>query len=165
MQDKRILGLDLSMGSPGFAVIDVRNGSPYLVHASHTKTDSKLSHGQRLIRIEKELIALVEKFGPFNAVAREKGFSMHALTTQVIFRVVGVSDLTLAKQGYLHIAEYAPSTVKKAMVGNGKASKKEVESAVRQWLTLSSEFVFKTDDESDACAVALTYAIKEGLIK
>lgn len=160
----RILGLDLSMGCSGFSVVEVRDGHPYLVHTSHVKTDSKHSHGQRLIAVENHMLDLLNKFGPFNAIAREKGFSAHAMTTQVIFRVVGVSDLTLAKQGYTKIAEYAPSTVKKVIAGNGKASKQEVENAVRIVLGLSSKFKFKTDDESDACAVALVHLLKEGLI-
>jgi crossover junction endodeoxyribonuclease RuvC len=159
-KDQLVLGLDLSMSSPGFAVVRKAEGeAPALIHASHVKTNSKHSHGQRLIAIERHLINLVEQFGPFTAVAREKGFSQHAMTTQVIFRVVGVSDLALAKEGYTKIVDLSPTTVKKAVAGNGKADKKQVAQAVE---TFIGEYQFKNDDESDAVAVALAYLIQEG---
>lgn len=160
-KDALVLGLDLSMGSPGFAVVRKAEGeAPVLIHKSHVKTNSKHSHGQRLIAIERHLINLVEQFGPFTAVSREKGFSMHAMTTQVIFRVVGVSDLALAKEGYTKIAELPPTTVKKLVAGNGKATKPEVAQAVDTYVGVQD---YKTDDESDAVAVALAYLIQEGL--
>jgi crossover junction endodeoxyribonuclease RuvC len=81
------------------------------------------------------------------------------MTTQVIFRVVGVSDLALAKEGYTKIVDLSPTTVKKAVAGNGKADKKQVAQAVE---TFIGEYQFKNDDESDAVAVALAYLIQEG---
>jgi crossover junction endodeoxyribonuclease RuvC len=160
-KDALVLGLDLSMSSPGFAVISAVNGEPKLIHVSHIKTNSKHSHGQRLIAIERHLLNLVEQFGPFTAIAREKGFSQHAMTTQVIFRVVGVSDLALAREGYTRITDLAPTTVKKAVTGNGKADKKEVAQAVEQYI---GKHKYATDDESDAVAVALAYLKQEGYI-
>lgn len=157
----RILALDLSMSTPGFAVLDIIDGKPVLVHKSHVKTNSKHSHGQRLIAIERHLLNLVEMFGPLNAVAREKGFSAHAMTTQVIFRVVGVSDLSLAKEGYTRIVDIAPTSVKKAVTGNGKASKEEVAEAVEAYVGKQD---YATNDESDAVAVGLAYAIQYKLI-
>lgn len=164
MANVKILGLDLSMSCAGFAVIEIDNGKPILIHTCHVKTNAKQTHGQRLIQIADYLRKLVEVYGVFNFVAREKGFSRFANTTQTLFKVVGVSDLELAREGYTRIKDIAPTTVKKAVAGNGKASKEDVESGVRTWLGLSSEFKFTTNDESDAVAVALTLAVQEGLI-
>lgn len=159
--DHLVLGLDLSMARPGFAVVKATNGKPTVLHTSHVRTNSRQSHGQRLIAIEKELINVIEQFGQFTVVVREKGFSRHNLTTQVLFRVVGISDLALAKEGYTRIVDIAPTTVKKWVAGSGKASKEEVAQAV---IKIIGDYDFATDDESDAVAVALAYLIQEGEI-
>lgn len=159
----RILGLDLSMGSPGFAVVEINEGGKATVlYAGHIKTNAKLTHGERLMQIEAYLQSVVSEYKPFNAVVREKGFSRHNITTQTIFRVVGVSDLMLAKEGYVKVVEIAPTTVKKLVCGNGKATKDDVKNAVRNLVASAPRF--KTDDESDAVAVALAYALQQKLI-
>ena len=61
--------------------------------------------------------------------------------------------------------EIPPSEVKKAATGSGTASKEEVEIGVRKWLGLSDDYVFETDDESDAVAVGLAWLIREGHIE
>lgn len=51
---------------------------------------------------------------------------------------------------------------KKVIRNNEKAEKKRVEEAVRQILKLPSSFSFGSSDESDACCVALAFAIQGG---
>jgi crossover junction endodeoxyribonuclease RuvC len=155
----RYLGLDLSLSSPGFAVIEVTDGVPHLLHASHRKTNAKQTHGQRLEDIAEELQAIILTYKPFAAVIRERGFSRHQATTQTLFKVVGISDMITAHFGY-SIEEIPPTTVKKLVTGDGKADKAEVERAVRRWLTLPADYTFAKDDESDAVAVVLAYLIQ-----
>jgi crossover junction endodeoxyribonuclease RuvC len=159
--NNRYLGLDLSLSSPGFAVIAVQDRKPYILESSHVKTDSRKTHGKRLFTIQNEMLRLYSAYYPFNAVIRERGFSRHQATTQALFKVVGVSDLTFSDEK--DIEEIPPTTVKKIVAGDGKASKEDVEIAVRRLLRLDN-YVFKTDDESDACAVVLAYLIREDLI-
>lgn len=157
-------GLDLSLSCPAFAVVAVEGGKPKLIEKSHVKTNAKLWHGRRLVQIEQELQRYLEKYD-FTAIAREKGFSRHAQTTQALFKVVGVSDLTVAKNGGKSITDIAPTTVKLQVAGSGKASKDEVAKAVIEILGLQNEArPFVTDDESDACAVVLTYLKQNKLI-
>jgi crossover junction endodeoxyribonuclease RuvC len=158
----RYLGLDLSLSAPGFAVIEVIDGVPRLLHVSHRKTNAKHTHGQRLADIQAALLEIIGEYYPFEAIIREKGFSRHAATTQTLFKVVGVSDLTFADEGA--IVEIPPTTVKKLVTGDGKADKAEVERAVRHRLALPDEYTFAKDDESDAAAVVLAYLIQTGKI-
>jgi crossover junction endodeoxyribonuclease RuvC len=157
----RYLGLDLSLSSPGFAVITVTDRIPTLVYATHTKTTAKLPHGQRLAQIDRQITLITDNFGPFDLIVRERGFSQHAATTQALFKVVGVSELNLRDH---EIVEVPPTTVKKTLTGDGKADKTAVEIAVRRILRLPPLYRFATDDESDACAVVLAYLLAEGLI-
>lgn len=157
----RILALDLSLSCAGFAVIEIDNRKPILIHKSHVKTNAKQTHGQRLISIAEHLQWLHKKYGDFNAVVREKGFSMHASTTQALFKVVGVSDLIMATNGHPQIVEIPPTTVKKALTGNGRADKDEVANALKPYVGAQ---VYKVNDESDAVAVGIAYAIQKKLI-
>lgn len=72
--------------------------------------------------------------------------------------------MALGKYGYKADVEITPKTVKKDITGNGSASKDEVEAGVRRMLALPDEFTFRTDDESDAVAIGLSYMVREGVI-
>ena len=54
------------------------------------------------------------------------------------------------------MAEYAPSEIKHAIAGYGKADKPQMQEMVRMILNLSS--VPKPDDAADALAVAICHA-------
>lgn len=132
-----------------------------LTHLSHVKTNSKKSHGERLLQIERHLKYLLSENGPYELVIRERGFSKMPATTQALFRVVGVADARLAN--YEHVAmEYPPISVKKEVTGNSKADKSEVANAVLRYFPKAT---FVNDDESDAVAVILCHLLKEGLIE
>jgi crossover junction endodeoxyribonuclease RuvC len=66
----------------------------------------------------------------------------------------GVILLALAQEG-IPISEYSPREVKKAVVGNGNASKQQVRYMVGQLLPISKEKL--TSDSADALAIALCY--------
>lgn len=167
----RILALDIS-ASPGFAVLEVKSlkaGKKIaLLHVDHVKTDSGTPDSQRYNYIEAKTIQVVHEYGPFDVVCREhftKGRSKRA--TQLVFGAWAAVDSALGRYGYAIATdnEYTPSAVKKAATGKGTADKDEVEAGVRAKLKLADDFVFKTDDESDACAVAIAYLIEKGTIQ
>jgi crossover junction endodeoxyribonuclease RuvC len=162
MKSETYLGLDLSMSSSGIAVVNIRDKKPDLVVATRVKTKPSESHGWRLYAIARKLREVHEDLGPFKAIVREKGFSRFAAATQAIFKVVGVTDFLFRDYD---ISEVTPTTVKKIIAGNGKASKEQVEEGVRRILGLDDDYKFESDDASDAVGVILTHMIKEGLIE
>ncbi|MEV2911322.1 crossover junction endodeoxyribonuclease RuvC, partial [Paenibacillus larvae] len=58
----------------------------------------------------------------------------------------------------------SPSTVKRLVTGSGRAEKEDVAEEVRKLLGLPSDYEFASDDESDACAVALAWLIQNGVV-
>ena len=60
-----------------------------------------------------------------------------------------------AARGRLEVGEYAPSVVKKAVVGTGGASKEQVHAMVAMLLPGAA---IAGEDASDALAVAITHA-------
>jgi crossover junction endodeoxyribonuclease RuvC len=155
------LGLDMSLSSAGVAVIEVRDRKPFLLLATRVKTNPKHNHGTRLYNIARRLRQVSADFGPFTAVLREKGFSRFAAATQAIFKSIAISDIVFKEY---EIVEYSPTTIKAAIGGGGKSSKEQVEQMVREILGLEDDYVFESDDASDAAAIILTHLKKQDLI-
>lgn len=158
------LAMDLSLSSPGFAVLALFEGNPIVLEVSHVKTSAKQSHGYRLYEIANEISRLIVAYQPEHYV-REKGFSRFAAATQALFKVVGMSDyITYVYGDDAKVDEISPTSVKKAVTGSGKASKQDVQDAVIRILQIDNPDHFANDDESDACAVGIAYYKSKRLI-
>lgn len=160
------LAMDLSLNGPGFAVVAVEptSGKPIILDARSLVLTRHTSHGAKLSATAALITELYNTYKPQHIV-REKGFSRFAATTQALFKVVGVSDYVLYNAGHTkHIDELSPTTVKKTVAGNGKASKDDVKSAVMRYLQVEDAKYFANEDESDAAAVALTHLAMIGVI-
>lgn len=158
----KILALDLSLSCPAFAVLEDVHGVVKVHHLSHIKTKAGKSHGYRLFEIFHHMEQIYEEHPDIEEVVREKGFSRFPATTQALFKVVGISDVCAYNQGYDTVHEIAPTSVKKAITGNGKATKDEVAKALSTIYGIDIEF--KTDDESDAVAVGISHLIKKKVL-
>lgn len=159
MKYPRYLGLDLAMGQPGFSVVEVRKRTPHLIVTTHVKTNSKLPHGDRLAHIAAYFDVVFYDFGPFEAIVREKAFhNERVAATEGGYKAAAAIDLCLRGRPILELPN---STVKKALTGNGRASKDEVEAGVKKFFPNHD---FEVKDESDATAVILTYLLQKNLI-
>ena len=165
---QRILAMDLSLNLPAFCVAEVVDGVFTIIEISHVdnKKKTKWTTAQKLQAIANEIRRLIDKHGAFDVIVREKGFSRYANTTQLLFRVVGISDLVALENGdCIAVEEIPPTTIKSIVAGYSRASKEEVEEGVRELLPEhQKEMEFYSDDESDAVAVGLTYCIRKGLL-
>ena len=157
------MALDLSLNSTGYAVLDwvsTLNKATVieLGHIDNKKQGRmKWSHGQKLTRIESIINSVIENH-TVHTVVRAKGVTRFNRATQVIFRVVGVTDLLIWKQLEVTVNEIGITEAKKLITGNGKAEKSEVAAKVQDFLTEPVEFA--VDDESDAVAVGVAYCLK-----
>lgn len=160
MRNIRVLGLDLSMNCPGFAVMELMNGRAVLLEKSHIKQSTKKTHAQRLQKTAQEIQRYLEDY-EIDVVVRERGFSRHNRTTQTLFKVIGVSDYICSLYGK-EVVEYSPSEVRKLLFEKGNVGKSTVQDVLARYI---GECDYETDDESDATAVAVAYLVKSGLLK
>jgi crossover junction endodeoxyribonuclease RuvC len=162
----RVLGLDLSLTSPGFAVIEVKKGKPRLIKTANFTTDSGTSQALRYEEIEAFTLLFIRDNKPFDVIAREVWPpARNYVQNNKIHGAWSAVERALSRYGYEVGEHLTPSNVKKIVTGNGAAKKPEVAEAVRNILGLPTEHKFDSDDHSDACAIALAYLIREGLIK
>lgn len=164
-----ILAMDLSLNCPGFAVLDIADGKVKLIEKTTVNNirDAKKeacrrkSTPQKLREIAQMIQRLIAEHKP-ELFVRERGFSRHNVATQTLFRVVGVSDLVVYEAAHQEIYEIAPSVVKRLVAGSGSAEKIHIERELDQYIGFQ---LYGTQDESDAVAVGIAWAIQEGWIK
>lgn len=155
-----LLSMDLSLSQPAFVVMEKTEEGLHILHKSSLKTNAKKTHGYRLFQIYQHMDEIVNVYeSQLDYIVSEKGFSRHARTTQILFMVHGIARLNAHQHGY-DVKELSPTTVKKAVSGNGKNSKEMLADAVKGYF--DTDITFKNTDESDAAAVGVAFLIQKG---
>ena len=147
------LGFDPGTARLGYGVI-ASEPDPRAIDYGIIATDPNLPMPQRLVEIHDAVTELIQVFRP-DAVAVERlFFAQNVTTAMTVGQARGVVLLAAAQRG-LPVAEYAPSEVKQAVVGYGKADKRQIQEMVRIMLGLGS--VPQPDDAADALAIAICH--------
>lgn len=150
-----ILGIDPGYAIVGFGLVESGGGRQRLIACGAINTPAGLRLSARLLQIAHDLEELIAQFKP-DALAIEELFFNNNVTTGIgVAQARGVILMTAEKMG-IPISEYNPSQVKQAVVGYGKAEKKQVMDMTKRLLGLSE--VPKPDDAADAVAIALCHA-------
>ena len=152
----RILGIDPGYATTGFGLLHTEGGAGLrLLQYGVVTTPADLPFPQRLEILYDDVLRLVEVTKP-DASAVEELFWGHNITTGIgVSHGRGVIMLALTKAG-IPIFEYTPMQVKQAVVGYGKAEKRQVMDMTRRLLHL--EKLPRPDDAADAIAIALCHA-------
>ena len=155
----RILGIDPGYAILGYGVLDKIGNKFVTVAYGSITTDSKMEMPERLVALYDGLTGIIQTYKPDEASIEELFFNNNAKTAILVGEARGVAVLACAKQG-LKISEYTPLQIKQALVGYGRADKKQVQAMVKAILNL--EAVPKPDDTADALAAAISAAICHG---
>jgi crossover junction endodeoxyribonuclease RuvC len=156
-----ILGIDPGTATTGFGVINSTSKGEEVVEFGLISTENNGHPGKRLIDINKQITALLKKVNPEVIAIEKLFFATNIKTAMSVGQAIGVIMYTIARAN-ISLIEYAPGTIKKAISGNGRADKKEMQKAVRKILgaKVRSRVHEKThfDNSADALAVALCHA-------
>ena len=150
----RILGLDPSLTSTGWGIIDTEDNHIKYIDDGFIPTDPKLELTTRLDIIYRELCRVIEKYQPKEAAIEQIFLNTNPQSTIKLGMARGVVILAPATYA-IPLEEYEPNKVKKALVGVGKAQKNQVETMVKILLPGCKP---KNNDSSDALAIAITHA-------
>ncbi len=150
-----ILGIDPGIAIVGYGIVEFKNSRfTTLAHGS-IQTPAHTPVEARLMQIHEELDALIKMFNPTEMAIEELFFNKNHTTMVPVAEARGVILLTARENG-MNVQEYTPSQVKQAVVGYGKAVKKQVMQMVS--LILRLENTPKLDDTCDALAIAVCHA-------
>lgn len=150
----KILGIDPGFATIGFGLVEFTGPTPRMLRYGAITTPPELDFSQRLVMIYNDMTELLQTLKP-DAVSVEELFWGHNVTTGIgVSHGRGVILLAIA-QANLPLFEYTPMQVKQAVVGYGKAEKRQVMDMTRRLLKL--ERLPRPDDAADALALALCH--------
>lgn len=148
----RTLGFDPGTATTGYGIVE-RHGTR-LVHVAHgvITTPPAQPFAERLRTIFEETQRLIQQFRP-NSVGIEKLYFSQNVTTGIsVAQARGVIAVSVALED-IQIGEFSPLEVKNAVVGYGKATKKQVQEMIKILLNLDA--LPRPDDAADALAIAI----------
>ena len=150
-----ILGLDPGTATTGYVVIRVLGNRFQMLEYGIISTPAKTPMEKRLEMIYDNLQELLQKWQPDQAAVEELFFNQNITTAITVGQARGVLLLCCA-QNNVPLAEYTPLQVKQALVGYGRADKKQIQQMVKMFLNLAD--IPKPDDAADALAIAICHA-------
>lgn len=150
-----VLGIDPGTAVTGYGLVrGDRPGMPTLVECGIIRTRAREALPARLAEIHDGVCELIARHRPDVLSIEDVFYSRNVRTTVVLGHARGVIMLAAQKHG-LAIHEFPPAAIKKAVVGNGAATKEQVQFMLTRLLRLKS--VPSPSDASDGVAAALTY--------
>jgi crossover junction endodeoxyribonuclease RuvC len=152
---RTILGIDPGTASTGYGIIEQKGNRLVTVGFGVIRTSSDLELHDRLECIFSEVGELVRTHRPSEAAIESLFFNVNVRTAFAVGQARGVALLACSRGG-CRVFEYTPQEVKQAVVGYGKADKRQVQEMVRVLLGLPEPP--SPDHAADALGLAICHA-------
>lgn len=166
--DFDIVGVDPSLRCPGIAKLHYNSEE-----RSVKLVASDILSNRRLLKpVGQVLDEIGVWFAEFvrskdvKVIVRERSFKRFIIETEQLFKTQGVLEATLWNRNEMQFEELSPMTIKKYVCGNGNTgagSKNDVARALDNYISSDHE-PWRTDDESDAVGVAISWLVINGYI-
>jgi crossover junction endodeoxyribonuclease RuvC len=151
----RVLGIDCGTEYTGYGVVDQLNDRDVTYVVCGTiKLSPKRAMAERLNQVYETLRSVIGEFQPEMVAIEEVFYAVNAKSALKLGQVRGVAMLAASSCG-LAVAEYAPLSIKSAVVGYGKAEKSQVQQMVTELLRLNVPP--ESPDAADALAIAICH--------
>lgn len=156
----RILGIDPGSVNTGYGVVDYERGRLTLVDQGSINTRRGAELPERLAHIHEALLAVIARNRPAEAAVETPFAGQNVKSLIQLAHARGVI-LLAARSANLELFEYAPRSVKNAVVGYGGAEKEQVAKMVRMLLPGCATLKMSAD-ATDALAIAICHAHTAG---
>lgn len=149
----RYLGLDPGLNRTGYALLERTVSGPKLLEGGVLRSSATDTLAQRVHELGNGLREVLSEHKP-QAVAIEQVFSMvrNPKTAILMAHARGALLMTVVDHG-VPIIHYTPAQIKKLLTGSGRASKEQIQGAVKAELKLRR--ILEPNDVADASAIAL----------
>ena len=149
---KTILGIDPGYARAGWSILEGSGQNLKLIDFGCLETTKETQHAVRLKFLHTELNKIILKYKP-DTLAIESLFFFKNLKTAIkVAEARGVILIT-AIESNMKVEEYTPLQIKQALVGYGRADKKQIQQMVKVILNLDK--IPQPDDAADAIAAAI----------
>ncbi len=151
----RVLGIDCGTEYTGYGVVELGPDDRLVcITCGAIKVSSREAMPVRLSRISTRLQELIAEHRPDRVAIEDVFYAVNVKSALKLGQVRGVAMLAAATAG-LEVAEYAPLSIKSAVVGYGKAEKHQVQHMVGRLLNLDE--IPEPADAADALAIAICH--------
>lgn len=150
-----ILGIDPGIAIVGYGVIEYKGNKFKVIDYGAITTPAGMKVKDRLKIIYDGVIDIIQTHKPDCIAIEELFYNNNAKTVINVAQGRAMPYLAAANTN-LEIYEYTPLQVKQAVVGYGRAEKKQVQQMTKMLLNL--EKIPKPDDTADALAIAVCHA-------
>ena len=147
----RIIGIDPGLTKTGVGIIDVTGSSLSYVSSRTIRTNPKDDLSDRLLYLHANLMEIIQEFKPELSAIEETFVNKNPISSLKLGHARGTLMLTLAICG-LKVYEFSATSVKKSVVGVGRADKDQIKMMIKVLLPKSQ---VEREDEADALAVAI----------
>lgn len=148
-----ILGIDPGSRTTGYGLIDNQPNQIRYIASGYLKINGS-SLPERLGQIFQQIDAVIDEYRPAHMSIENVFMQRNADSALKLGQARGAA-ICAGYQAGLEIAEYAPREIKQALVGNGAASKEQVQHMVKRLLGLQK---ILQSDEGDGLAIAICHA-------
>lgn len=152
----RILGVDPALSISGYGVIDFDKNKLRVLEAGVIKTSAQEPLATRLNKIHRGLSELISDTKPQVMVLEKLYVHYHHPTTALILGEARGVICLACSQANIPLVEYAATRIKKAIVGEGLASKYQLQRMVANLLNLKR--LPEYTDVTDALALAIAHS-------
>lgn len=151
----RVLGIDCGTEYTGYGVVELgRDDNLICLRCGAIKLSPRDPLPSRLATIFDQLNAVIAKHQPDQVAIEDVFYAVNVKSALKLGQVRGVAMLAAAS-ARLFVAEYAPLTIKSAVVGYGRAEKLQVQHMVARLLNLDE--IPEPPDVADALAIAICH--------
>jgi crossover junction endodeoxyribonuclease RuvC len=157
-----VLGIDPGTAACGYGIVRERGSRLRAVQFGWWQTSAEQRPELRLKTIFDGVRDLIEEFSPRAVVVEESFVGVDARTALSVGQARGAVLVAAASLG-VECAEYAPSHVKQAVCGYGRAEKAQVQRMVMAILGLKEAPT--PHHAADALAVAICHAMAPPLLR
>lgn len=147
-----IFGIDPGSAITGYGAIRVAGTAVHWVASGIIETDTLEPLADRLVCIFEKLSKILSDLKPDRVSVENAFYAKNVHTTLVLGHARGVALLAARRSGAT-VFEYSPREIKKAVVGQGNATKQQVEYMVKTLVSPPAQHL--RTDAYDALAAAL----------
>lgn len=156
-----ILGIDPGTVIMGYGLIEINGKDISLITMGILKLAKYKGHALKLKKIFERTLALVEEYKPDELSIEAPFYAKNVQSMLKLGRAQGVA-MAAALHRDIPITEYSPREIKRAITGNGNASKEQVAGMLQNLLTF--EQVPDYLDATDGLAVAVCHYFNQGKV-
>jgi crossover junction endodeoxyribonuclease RuvC len=147
----RVLGIDPSIQSTGFGIIEYSNNTYTVINCGVIKPSRRKLFHHKINEIKSRLDELIAEFEPDEVAIENPFYAQNIKTALTLGQVRGATLVAVASHN-CSLYEYSPLEIKKAVTGYGQADKNQVRIMVQTLLKVKDKML--ETDASDALATA-----------